>query len=259
MSLLNTPDVLVNKVKIPTQLIDAEIQYHPAATRREAMIQATEALIIAELFKQRASELNIIEANDENEEYIARLIDLEVAIPKASNEECRRYFSANQQKFHSSPIVEVNHILIASDPKDLEQREESKEQAKQVLLQLAENPSQFSQFVKSLSACPSKEQGGNLGQISSGQTVPEFERAIFAAKQGLINYPVETRYGHHIVKIARKIEGEALPYEYVQQKITDYLNEKVRHKAIAQYIQLLADEACIKGFTFKANESPLIQ
>jgi len=47
MSLLNTPDVIVNKVKIPTELIDAEIQYHPAATRREAMVQATEALIIA--------------------------------------------------------------------------------------------------------------------------------------------------------------------------------------------------------------------
>jgi len=259
MSLLNTPDVIVNKVKIPTELIDAEIQYHPAATRREAMVQATEALIIAELFKQRASDLNLIEPGDENEEYIARLIDLEVAIPRASDEECRRYYVANQQKFHSSPIVEVNHILIASDPKDLEQREESKEQAKQVLLQLAENPSQFSHFVKSLSACPSKEQGGNLGQISSGQTVPEFERAIFAAKEGLISYPVETRYGHHIVNIARKIDGRALPYEHVQQKITDYLNEKVRHKAIAQYIQLLANEANIEGFTFKANESPLIQ
>jgi len=75
----------------------------------------------------------------------------------------------------------------------------------------------------------------------------------------LISYPVETRYGHHIVNIARKIDGRALPYEHVQQKITDYLNEKVRHKAIAQYIQLLANEANIEGFTFKANESPLIQ
>ena len=259
MSLLNTPDVLVNKVKIPTQLIDAEIQYHPAATRREAMVQATEALIIAELFKQRAQALNLIEADDENEAYIARLIDLEVAIPQANEDECRRYFAANQHKFQSSPIVEVNHILIASDPKDLEQREESKAQAKQVLLQLADNPNQFNQLVKSLSACPSKEQNGNLGQISSGQTVPEFERAIFAAQEGIINYPVETRYGHHVVKIARKINGKALPYEHVQQKITDYLNEKVKHKAIAQYIQLLADESSIEGFSFKANQSPLIQ
>jgi len=89
---------------------------------------------VKQWFKQlKRSLLRLIEPGDENEEYIARSIDLEVAIPGASDEECRRYYVANQQKFHSSPIVEVNHILIASDPKDLEQREESKEQAKKVL------------------------------------------------------------------------------------------------------------------------------
>lgn len=74
-----------------------------------------------------------------------------------------------------------------------------------------------------------------------------------------INYPIESRYGFHIVLVDRKIDGQALPYDYVKDKVSDYLNDKVERKATAQYIQTLIADADIKGFVFDLEESPLIQ
>ena len=98
----------------PVQTLSAgeyEITLH--VTDGKLTRSITKSITIAEVIVEPT--LNLIEADDENEAYIARLIDLEVAIPQANEDECRRYFAANQHKFQSSPIVEVNHILIASD------------------------------------------------------------------------------------------------------------------------------------------------
>ncbi|WP_105188834.1 MULTISPECIES: peptidylprolyl isomerase [unclassified Pseudoalteromonas] len=261
MSLTNTPDVYVNDIKIPASDIDGEVQYHPAASRRDAMIKATEALVISELLRQRAMTLELIDKEQKvcPDAVIEQLIDIEVVTPKAGEQECERYFEVNRDKFCTSPLVEVKHILISSDPEDLQQREQSKELAQTLIAQLAESDNGFADLARQHSDCPSKEQGGNLGQVSSGQTVPEFEKALFKASEGLIHYPVESRYGHHVVFVARKVEGKALPYSMVKDEIAAYLDEKVQHKAIAQYIQHLADEAQIKGFNFVANDSPLMQ
>lgn len=89
--------------------------------------------------------------------------------------------------------------------------------------------------------------------------MPEFERQIFKAQPGLMPYPVESRFGLHVVDVLRKVEGELLPYEAVEIKINDYLNEKVRRKAIAQYIETLISAAAIEGYDFQVSSSPLMQ
>ena len=56
MSLTNTPDITVNGKTISAAMIDAEVQYHPAESRRQAMVKAAETLIIGELVTQKAME-----------------------------------------------------------------------------------------------------------------------------------------------------------------------------------------------------------
>jgi peptidyl-prolyl cis-trans isomerase C len=45
----------------------------------------------------------------------------------------------------------------------------------------------------------------------------------------------------------------------VKERIADYMNEKVRRKAIAQYIHTLISDAEIEGFDFSVSDSPLMQ
>ncbi len=255
--------ITVNNTPITEDAIATEMQYHPAETKRAAQVKAAESLIIGELFAQRAKTIGIEWPTGkttpaEEEKTLEDLIAKEVAIPRATDEECEHYFAGNKDKFNSGTIVEARHILLDADPKDSQARDQMFELAEQLIERLKSDPSCFDELVKQ-SACPSKEQGGNLGQLSKGQTVPEFEKVLLAADEGLIDYPVESRYGYHITEITRKIPGKALGFEHVSQKIKQYLDEKVRRKAITQYITQLIGDAKIEGFDFNVDDQPLMQ
>src|SRR5690606_19093923 len=116
--------IRVNGIQIPEQKLFAEVQYHPASSRDEALDKATRALIIAELLRQRVAELGLLDAVDDAdaiedvdaiEDAIERLLAQEVVTPAASESECARYYEANQQRFVSSPLLELRHILVAAE------------------------------------------------------------------------------------------------------------------------------------------------
>lgn len=252
----------VNDAVIAESTLFAEAQYHPASSQEEALAKASEALIIGELFKQRAQALGIA-VQPENEsagedDYLEQLIEREVYIPTADEDACRQYYDSNRERFMSAPLLEIRHILVAAAPDDDQERVEAQTIAEELVKQLQSGES-FSELAQKYSRCPSANTGGSLGQISKGQTVPEFERHIFRAAEGLMPDPIETRYGFHVVNVDRHVQGEQLPFEAVQQRIEEFLNTKVRHKAIAQYIQTLIADAEIKGYQFGVDGSPLMQ
>lgn len=256
-----TPDIYINGVNITESDILQEMQYHPATDQRNAMIVAAESLIITELFRQRCIALGLIKEDEKHteDELCEMLVDKEVDIPRTSDDESERYYECNKERFCTSPLLEVDHILIAADKEDLDQRAEAKELADGLLEQIKQKPHRFVEMAKKHSMCPSKEHGGSLGQISKGQTVPEFEKVLFLSDEGLVPSTIESRYGFHIANIHRKVEGQQLPFEHVENKIKTYLDEKVRRKAVAQYIELLIADADIKGFEFDVTDSPLVQ
>jgi len=260
------PDIYINGVNISEADILAEMQYHPAQDQRSAMIVAAESLIITELFKQRCQTLGLIDSNASledqklTEDQLSELlVDKEVDIPRVTDDECERYYQANPERFHTSPLLEVDHILIAADKEDLDQRAEAKELAQGLLDQIKQKPHTFAEQAKKHSMCPSKEHGGSLGQITKGQTVQEFERVLFLSPEGLVPSLIESRYGYHIANIHRKVEGNLIPFETLENKIKIYLDEKVRRRAVSQYIQLLISDADIRGFEFEVSDSPLVQ
>ncbi len=264
MALTNTPEILVNGKVIPSAVIDEEVQYHPASSRREAMVKAAEAIIIAEVLSQKANDFGMLEKPNRDllkaqPDVVDQLLEQEVDIPSATKTECLRYFEQNKEKFCTSPLVEANHILLGADPEDLEQREQMRTLAENLLNMIQNKDIKFGEAAKQYSMCPSKKAGGNLGQLSYGQTVSEFERQVFAANEGLLNSLVETRYGYHIVEVVRKVEGQPLEYDMVEDKILKYLNDKVQRKAVSQYLHRLVSEADIKGFSFNFDESMVMQ
>ena len=117
-----------------------------------------------------------------------------------------------------------------------------------MLAELREQPSRFAELAQAHSRCPSAAQGGNLGQITAGQTTPEFEQALIALSPGqLCEAPVATRYGFHVIRLDRKHGGRMLPFEVVAGRIADYLRESVRRRADAQYVARLVSAARIEG------------
>ena len=155
--------------------------------------------------------------------------------------------------FSSQPIYEAAHILFAARKDDAEGYERARRDAASALAELNLNPERFGDLARICSACPSAAQAGNLGQITAGQTTPEFERALATLTPGSISQePVETRYGVHIIRLGRKVEGRELPFELVADRIADYLCESVRRRAIAQYIARLVSGAEVAGVALES-------
>lgn len=249
--------VSVNGVAIPRADIARETQNHPASKPIDAWLAAAQALVVRELLLQAARRLAIVPApqldedgrREADEEALVRqLIEQEVATPVADETACRRTYEAQRARFRSSDLHAVRHILYAAAPGDRGARQRAHDSAMATIATLTGAPELFADLAAVNSACPSRQQGGALGQISRGQTVPEFESALATAPIGEVcSSPVETRFGFHVVLVEARLEGSELPFEVVSSRIASWLGDRARHTAIHQYIAMLAANATIVG------------
>jgi peptidyl-prolyl cis-trans isomerase C len=254
------PGVRVNGITIPRDQILRETQFHPAHSPIEAWTSAARALVVRELLLQEARRLEISAApttdddgrqETDDEASIRALIERQVTVPTADSATCRRYYQQHRHRFRSPDIYEAAHILFSADQSKADDYLRAREAAAAALGVLREHPEQFAEVAAAHSACSSAAQGGNLGQISAGQTTPEFELALMALEPGAIcAAPVATRYGFHVIRLDRKHDGRDLPFELVADRIAAYLEERIRRQAMAQYISRLADAAAIEGIEF---------
>ena len=258
--------IQVNEVPIDVEAIAAEVQYHPAESLPRAQHQAAVALVVRQVLLQEAERLGIDQAQPESEDQtpeearIRVLLDRQVQVPTPDQATAHTFYDNHQDRFRSSPLYQVSHILIPAPADDPDARDTAKAQAGRVLDEVLAAPERFGDLAKEYSACPSKEVGGNLGQIGRGQTVKEFETYLDRMDPGTISTaPLETRYGFHIISLERRIDGKQLPYDMVEERILGYLEDQVQRRATSQYIQLLIGAANIKGIDLDGEESPLVQ
>ena len=261
--------VSINGVVISSAAIARETQHHEAADPDQAWMLAARALAIRELLSQEVERLAIeAEPLDDGEgrretpqeARLRVLIEREVAVPHADEAACRRYYDANIRRFRSPDLFEAAHILFVAAPDDMEARDRARAAATALIAELMQAPAGFAAAAAVHSACPSSKHGGNLGQVSTGQTVPEFEAALRGMVPGAVHpEPVETRYGLHVVRLDRRVDGEGLPFDLVRDRIADYLDEAVRRRAQQQYVSILAGRARVTGVDLAAAPGPLVQ
>ena len=86
----------------------------------------------------------------------------------------------------------ARHILVKS-------QEECEKIKKSI-----EGGSDFAEMAKNHSLCPSGKEGGDLGEFSPGQMVPEFDRVVFKEEVGKVHGPIKTQFGYHLVEITSR-------------------------------------------------------
>ncbi|MGX7875545.1 peptidylprolyl isomerase [Mesorhizobium sp. ORM6] len=262
------PPVTVNGVTISRKAIAAEVQNFPARNPGEGWKAATRALVIRELLLQEARRLDIAAEQrtdqdgrrETDEDALVRsLVEREVRVPEADEEMLRRFYENNLRRFVTPSLYEVDHILIGARRDDDEAFAAARERALSLRAALETAPERFAALAKDCSDCPSGALGGSLGQIGAGDTTSEFEAALISLVPGDISPPVETRYGIHLIRLTRRIDGRQLPFEVVREGIAAYLTEHVNRQATAQYVSLLVGQADIRGIDIDGSSSPLVQ
>lgn len=261
--------ISVGGVEITEDAIRDEAQHHPASSPAAAFDAAARALVVRALLVNEAAAKGIVvtpesvatgKRETDEEAAIRGLLDAEVHTPSADTEACRRFYDANPRKFCSETLYEARHILFAAPLSAPEKREQAKSQAGAALAILVEAPGRFAELALEFSACPSKGQGGSLGQLTKGSTVPEFEAALFTLEPGqLAPTPVASQFGYHIIHLERIVEGKQLPFGMVQPRIAAWLEASSWSRAVAQYVSILASKADISGINMSAADGPLVQ
>jgi peptidyl-prolyl cis-trans isomerase SurA len=145
----------------------------------------------------------------------------------------------------------VRHILLrVSDGM-------SEASARQKLLDIKQQVAaggDFANFARTYSQDGSASQGGDLGWISPGETVPEFERAMNNLQDGAVSDPVRSEYGYHLIQVLDRREAEgsatqqldiarqAIGQRKAEQAYSDWLRE-LRDTAYVQYKGIAAQQA----------------
>jgi len=249
--------ISVNGVEITDADVERELPHHESAPN--PVQAATEALVLRQVLLDASRQAGLDAASSSEEDaIIERLLAREVKAPIPTEEECRRYYDNHPERFRSGDLVEASHILFQvteTTPLDA-----LRSKAKDILSQVLADPAAFDQCARDYSNCPSGEMGGNLGQLTRGQTVPEFERAVFGMHEGEIAaHLVETRFGLHIVRVNHKADGVLLPFDAVKQSIARFLSDYAEDKATRQYLEILVGQADIRGITLNGAATPKVQ
>src|ERR1700738_2622685 len=137
-----------------------------------------------------------------------------------SDDELKAQYQQNNQQYEVPNRVHVQHILLMTVGKTTDAEiEEIRQKAEDVLKQ-AKKGAKFEDLAKKYSEDPgTKDKGGDLGWITQGQTVPEFEKTAFGLDKGKISDLVKTQYGFHIIKVLDKETAHTKPFDEVKDSI----------------------------------------
>ena len=243
--------ITVNGVEISPAKIEAEIPRHQDA--RDPFAAAAHELILRELLLQQAAQQGI--EGEDDDERIHAVIAATCPIEDIAEQACEAFYQAHPDKFRSGDTVAASHILF--DPRDGKQEGEVETLAQQVLDELKQAPQRFAELAQQHSACPSAADGGSLGALRRGETVPEFDAAVFSLEVGqMADSLIKTDFGLHIIRVDSREPGRTVPFAMVKDQIAQFLAHQARSQALNRYLQTLQDAADIQGFDL-ASADPL--
>jgi peptidyl-prolyl cis-trans isomerase SurA len=136
----------------------------------------------------------------------------------------------------------VRHILlrVGEGKSEGQARQQLQDIRKQI-----EAGADFAKFARTYSQDGSASQGGDLGWISPGETVPEFERAMNNLQDGQVSNPVRSEYGYHLIQVIGRREAEGS----VQQQMEiarQAIGQRKAEQAYAVWLRELRDSSYVQ-------------
>ncbi len=192
-----------------------------------AQFQSPEGMkqIVDELVNQEVIYLDAIENNlNEDEEFIAEMERVKSVVLKqyainkllsnvsATEGEITEYYNNHKEQFTKPESVRASHILVKEE-----------EEVNKILDEL-NNGLSFEDAASKYSQCPSKANGGDLGEFTKGKMVPEFEKVAFELEVGKLSEPVKTQFGYHLIKVVDKKEAGVKSLEEAKSQISQLVN-----------------------------------
>ena len=148
-------------------------------------------------------------------------------------------YNQNLSNFRMPERVQARHILLMTQGKPASDEPKIKAKAEDILKQLRAGADFAEMAKKNSEDTGSGGKGGDLGWVTRGQMVPEFEKATFSLKPGVISDLVKTQYGYHIIQVQAHEEARVRPFAEVK----DELSKSWKQMQAGQKMQQIEDTA----------------
>ena len=206
---------------------DVEVSDEEISEQRSALVESAGG--------QEALDQAMADNNVSDEELESNLIDQAIKAEissdlasEVSDEQVRAAFSEDPQGQYGEK-VEVRHILT-----------ETEEQAQEAIDRI-ESGEEFAAVAADMSQdSGSAQNGGELGPVTRGSTVEEFDEAAFGAEEGELVGPVQTEFGFHVLEVTGRIEASEFPA--VEEEIRSQLESTAQGQAFSNYIVAFIEE-----------------
>jgi len=175
--------------------------------------------------------------------------------PQISDADVQAYYNQHQAQYQVKEQVKVRHILIAvPQGADAKTDQAAKAKADDLLKQI-KSGGNFAELASKNSDDPgSKTQGGELGWLDRGRTVPEFDKTAFALSPGQTSDVIKTQFGYHILQVEDKKTAHLRPLSEVKAEIVPVLEQQRVGAAEQTFASQLAADAKKNGLE-KAAEA----
>lgn len=146
---------------------------------------------------------------------------------KVTEEDAIKYYEDNKETFSNSGLVRASHILVESEEEAVSIKEE------------IDGGLSFEEAAKLYSSCPSKDNGGDLGEFGRGSMVKEFEDASFTLDLNTVSSPVKTQFGYHLIKVTDRKGSGVKSYEEVKASINNNLLQQKQSESYFMKVEEL--------------------
>ena len=169
-------------------------------------------------------------------QYVVLDLDTLKARVSVSDDELRRSYKENIQRYSTPEERRASHILIKAEASaSADEKKAARAKAEQLLAQLQKNPAQFAELARKNSDDPgSGANGGDLDFFARGDMVKPFEEAAYGLKPGQISGLVESEFGFHIIQLTGVRGGETKPFEAVRAEIEDDARKQLAQRQYAE-------------------------
>lgn len=138
--------------------------------------------------------------------------------------------------------MRARHILIkttAAVPSDV-----AKQKLDQVRERIVNGQESFSDLAKRFSNDSSAPQGGGLGWLNPGETVPPFEQAMKKLKIGEVSEPVQTSFGWHLIVVDER-RTQDMAEQFQRNQVRQRLFAQRSEAAFESWLQNLRNQSYI--------------